>query len=160
MASHFFYMSTRFARKRKKSQRGNTLAEDTPAGAAGAAGPGPATEQAPVKAIGVTWRILEKGIMTSPSFTITITARQTIRVADRDVELEMDRRGLSIKTNSEELIIDPRYNVAELRRGDKLVAISNKVVYKGEVYEAKDFAELVKRKVKELIEEAAATVGL
>jgi len=40
------------------------------------------------------------------------------------------------------------------------VVVSSEVRYGGRVYEAKDFAELVKKSVKELIEEAAATVGL
>jgi len=135
--------------------------------AAGASGAGPATEQAPISAIDGTWRILEKGIMTSPSFTITITARQAIKVADRDVELEIDRRGLSLKSGGEELVVDPRYNAAMLYSGDRLVAVSDKVRYvwrfrpEGEaIYEAKDFAALIKNAVKELIEEAAATAGL
>ena len=128
--------------------------------AAGASGRGPATEPAPVNAPGATWRVLEKGIMTSPSFKIVITARQTIKVADGDVELEIDRRGLSIKTGDEELVVDPRYNTAMLYSGDKLVAQSSKVRYvwrfrpEGEtVYEAKDFATLIRNAVEELIEE-------
>ena len=133
-----------------------------PAPAGGASvGAGPATEQAPVNTPSAMWLILEKGIMTSPSFKIVVTTRQTIKIVDRDVELEMDRRGLSLKSSDEELVIDPRYNTAVLYRGDRLVAVSDKVRYvwrfrpEGEViYETKDFAMLIKNAVKELIEEA------
>jgi hypothetical protein len=135
--------------------------------AAGAAGAGLATEQAPIDAPGRMWYIIERGIMVNPTFSIEIKARQTVTVRSRDIELEIDCFGLSIKVGDTELIIDPRYNTAVLRRGGKLIAISDKVRYRWlrgqeyeKVYEAKDFAELVKRSVKELIEEAAATAGL
>jgi hypothetical protein len=124
-------------------------------------------EKAPIDVFSEAWHIVEKGIMVSPTFTITIKARHSIVVSGRDVEVEIDRFGLSLRTGDEELIIDPRYNSAELKRRGKLVAISDKVRYRWihgqeyvKVYEAKDFAELVKKSVKELIEEAAATAGL
>ncbi len=128
---------------------------------AGASGRGLATEPAPIDVPSTVWHIVERGIMVNPTFDIVVKARQVIRVADRDVEVEIDRFGLSIKSGDVELIIDPRYNSAELRKGDKLVAISDKVRYRWlrgseyeKVYEAKEFAELVRNKVKELIEEA------
>ncbi len=144
------------------------LGQNVPAGeAGGASGRGPATEPAPIDVPINAWHIVERGIMVNPTFTITINARQAVRVSSRDVEVEIDCFGLSIKAGDTELIIDPRYNAAELRRGGRLVAISNKIRYRWmrgqeyeKIYEAKDFAELVKKSVKELIEEAAATVGL
>jgi hypothetical protein len=127
---------------------------------AGASGAGLATEQPPLAVPIKTWYIVEKGIM-STTFTITIKARHSIVVSDRDVEVEIDRFGLSVRVGDEELIIDPRYNVAELKKRDKLVAISDKVKYRWihgpeyeKIYEAKDFANLIKKSVKELIEEA------
>jgi hypothetical protein len=128
---------------------------------AGASGRGPATEPVPIDVPAKAWYIVEKGVMSSPTFTITIKARQSIVVSDRDIEVEIDHFGLSIRVYDEELIIDPRYNVALLIKRDKLVAISNKVRYMWihgpeyeKVYEAKDFANLVKKSVKELIEKA------
>jgi hypothetical protein len=106
------------------------------------------------------WHILEKGIMTEPTYTISIKARHVVKVADRDVEVEVDCFGVAIRSGDEELIVDPRYNVAELRRRGNLVAVSDKVRYvwihdksRREIYEAREFAELVKNSVKELIEE-------
>ncbi len=126
-----------------------------------------ATEKAPIDVFSGAWRIVEKGVMVEPTFTIAIKARHSIVVSSRDIEVEIDRFGLSLRVGDEELIIDPRYNVAELRKRSELIAISDKVRYKWihgqeyvKVYEAKDFAELVKKSVKELIEEATATVGL
>jgi hypothetical protein len=136
------------------------------AGAAGVGGPGPATEQGPIEVFSEAWHVVEKGVMVNPTFTITIKARHSIVVSSRDIEVEIDRFGLSLRVGDEELIIDPRYNSAELRKSGKLIAISDRVRYRWihrpdvKVYEAKDFAELVKQSVKELIEEAAATAGL
>ena len=124
---------------------------------AGAAGAGPANQQAPIVADDA-WKIIEKGVRVDPTFTITIVARQTIRMTARDVEAEIECNGITLKFPHEELIIDPRYGTAVLRRGGGLVAVSNEVQYMGEIYEAEDFAELIKRRVKELIEEAAATL--
>jgi len=119
------------------------------------------TEPVPVDVPTKAWYIVEKGIMASPAFTITIKARHSIVVSDRDIEVEIDHFGLSIRVYDEELIIDPRYNVAELKKRGKVVAISDKVKYRWihgpeyeKVYEAKDFAKLIKKSVKELIEEA------
>jgi hypothetical protein len=137
------------------TQNNNVAAER----AAGASGAGPATEQ-PLTVPTEVWRIVEKGILAS-SFSITIRARQAILISSDDVEVEIDHFGLGIRTYSYELIIDPRYNVAELRKNGKLVAVSSKVKYiwiHGQeyetIYEAKDFANLIKKSVKELIEEA------
>ncbi len=120
-----------------------------------------ATEPAPVDAPDKVWHIVENGIMINPTFTIMIKARQAVVVRSRDIELEIDRFGLSIRDRITEMIIDPRYNTAELKRNGKLIAISDKVRYKpvlrtelGKIYEAREFAELVKAKVKELIEES------
>ncbi len=133
------------------------------------AGRGPAWQQnrAPIDVFSEAWRIVEKGVMVEPTFTITIKARHSIVVGSRDIEVEIDRFGLSLRVGDEELIIDPRYNTAELRKHGELIAISDKVRYRWihgqeyvKVYEAKDFAELVKKSVKELIEEAATTAGL
>jgi hypothetical protein len=129
--------------------------------AGGAQAGGPATEAGPINVPEDVWYIIEKGIMVNPTFTITIKARNCIVLSSRDVEVEIDRFGLSIKIGDEELIIDPRYNTAELWRRGKLVAISNKVRYRwilsglGEkVYETKEFAAMVRNAVKELIEES------
>jgi ribosomal protein L25 (general stress protein Ctc) len=127
---------------------------------AGVSGRDLATEPAPVDVPTNAWYVVEGGIKTNPTFTIEIKARQTIKVVGRDVEVEIDRFGLIIRTASAELIIDPRYNSAELRRGGKLIAVSDKVRYGWilcreckSIYEAREFAELIKNKVKELIEE-------
>ena len=132
----------------------------------GRGGPGrgcggsPATVPAPIDAPDKTWYIVEGGIKTDPTFTITIKTRYAIIVESRDIEVEIDCFGLGIKVGDTELIVDPRYNVAELRKGDRLVAISNKVRYRWvfgpereKVYDAREFAELVKNAVKKLIEE-------
>jgi len=136
-----------------------TQDREAPRGA-GAAGAGPATEQAPIVVDADAWYIVEKGVKTNPTFTITIKARQSIRIVARDVEAEVDCKGVELRFAGAELVVDPRYNTALLRRSGSLVAVSSKVRYGGRVYEARDFAELVKKSVKELIEEAAATVGL
>jgi hypothetical protein len=127
---------------------------------AGAVGRGLATEPAPIDAPANVWYIIEKGILTNPTFTIEIKAREAIRVYGRDVEVEIDRFGLSVKTGSAELIIDPRYNEARLQRSGKLIAVSDKVRYRWirgstyeQIYETKDFAKLIRNAVKELIEE-------
>jgi hypothetical protein len=106
------------------------------------------------------WYVLERGIMTEPTFTISIKARQAVKVVGKDVEVEVDCFGVAIRSGDEELILDPRYNAAELRRGGALVAVSDKVRYvwifdksRQEIYETREFAELVKNSVKELIEE-------
>ena len=128
---------------------------------AGVSGRGPTTEPAPIDAPDKTWHIIERGIMVNPTFTITIKTIYAIIVESRDIEVEIDCFGLGIKVGDTELIVDPRYNVAELRKGDRLVAISNKVRYRWlrgqkyeEIYETKEFADLVKNAVKKLIEEA------
>jgi hypothetical protein len=144
----------------------NTQSQVAAKRAAGAAGPGLATEQGPIDVFSEAWHVVEKGVMVEPTFTITIKARHSIVVSGRDIEVEIDRFGLSLRAGDEELTIDPRYNSAELRKSGKLIAISDRVRYRWihrpdvKVYEAKDFAELVKKSVKELIEEAAATAGL
>jgi hypothetical protein len=139
------------------ANRNGYVAGSTPAGALGR---GLATEPAPIDAPTKLWCIIERGILTNPTFTIEIKAREAIRVYSRDVEVEVDQFGLSVKTASAELIIDPRYNVAELRRNGKLVAISDKVRYQWirgptheQIYKARDFAELIRNAIKELIEE-------
>ncbi len=126
----------------------------------GASGRGLATEPAPVDVPDKTWYVVEGGIKTNPTFTITITARQTILIRGCGVEVEIDRFGLGIKDGISELIVDPRYDIAELKRNGKLVAISSRVRYRPlfgpereVVYSAREFAELVKTKVKELIAE-------
>jgi hypothetical protein len=110
---------------------------------------------------GSAWYIVEKGIMTT-TFTITIETRHTVKVATEVVEAEVDRRGVTLrfKLLDLELVIDPRYDTALLRRQGELVAVSNSVSYHGVVMSATDFAMFVKKSVKELIEEAVATIGL
>ena len=135
---------------------------DMPASmAGGVSGRGPATEPAPIDVPTGTWYIVEGGIKTDPTFTITIKARHAIIVASRDIEVEISRFGLSIRNGYAELIIDPRYNTAVLETRGRLIAVSNKVRYRWlrgqkyeEIYEAKEFADLVKNAVKKLIEEA------
>jgi len=128
--------------------------------AGGASGRGPATEPAPIDVPTGTWYIVEGGIKTDPTFTITIKARHAIIVASRDIEVEISRFGLSIRNGYAELIIDPRYNTAVLETRGRLIAVSNKVRYRWlrgqkyeEIYETKEFADLVKNAVKKLIEE-------
>jgi hypothetical protein len=68
--------------------------------------------------------------------------------------------GITLISGDRRLDIDHRYNVAvEERRGD-VAAVSNTIRYRGTVYEAKEFVELFKRRVRELMIEAAATVGV
>ncbi len=126
----------------------------------GALGRGPATEPAPIDVPINAWHIIEGGIKTNPAFTVTITAIQSIVIRGCGIELEIDRFGLSIKDHITEMIIDPRYNTAILKRNGKLIATSNKVRYRplfGQerevIYSAKEFAELVKSRTKELIVE-------
>jgi hypothetical protein len=138
----------------------NKNSQTPAAGAGGVSGRGLATESAPIDAPRVVWYIVEKGIMVNPTFNVVIKARQTIVVSCRDVEIEIDRFGLSLKTGDTELIIDPRYNVAELRKHGNPIAVSDKVRYRWihgpvyeQIYDAKDFASLIKNAVKEIIEE-------
>jgi len=128
--------------------------------AAGASGRGPATEPAPIDVDADAWYIVERGARVEPTFTVSIAARLTIKITTRDVEVEVEHNGITLRFMHEELIIDPRYNVAELRRCGELVAVSNKVRYKGKIYEAREFVALVKKSVKELMEEAAVSIGL
>ena len=80
----------------------------------------------------------------------------------RDVEVEVDCKGVALKFKllDLKLIIDDRYNTALLKRGDKLVAVSDKVRYYGVEMPASDFAAFVRKSIRELINESAAEVGL
>ena len=133
---------------------------------AGASGRGPATEPAPIDVPTSAWYIIEGGVMANQTYTITIKARWAVTVSGRDIEVKIDHFGLSLRVNDTELIIDPRYNSAVLRKNSKPVAVSSKVRYRWilrpdvTVYEAKDFADLVKKSVKELIEETLAKIGI
>ena len=95
-----------------------------------------------------------------PTFTIAIRARQEVKVEIRGEVAVVGRDGITLMSGDRRLDIDHRYNTAveEVRRGG--VAVAERVAYRGAVYEAREFVELFRRRVRELIEEAASTVGL
>jgi len=94
-----------------------------------------------------------------PTFTITIRARQEVKIEIRGEVATVGRNGITLVSGDRRLDIDHRYNSAvEEVRG--AVAVAERVAYRGVVYEAREFVELFKRRVRELVEEAAATVGL
>jgi len=119
-------------------------------------------EVAPIEVPGSAWLIVEKGVKAQPTFTITIKRKQAVEVETRDVEVEINQKGvtLSFKLLDLELVIDDRYNTALLRRHGRLVAVSDRVRYYGVVMAAADFAMFVRRSVKELIEETATEIVL
>jgi hypothetical protein len=95
-----------------------------------------------------------------PTFTVTIRARWEVRVEVRGEVAVVGRDGITLVSGDRKLDVDSRYNTAvEEVRGD-VVAVAERVAYRGTVYEAKEFAELFRRHVRRLMEEAAATVGL
>ena len=128
---------------------------------AGASGRGPTTESAPIDVPGPAWLIVEKGIRAGP-YEVVIRAREAVRVVARDVETEINCKGITLKFKllDTELIIDDRYNTALLKRRSELTAVSDRVKYYGVEMAAADFATFVRRSVKELIEEALVKIGL
>jgi hypothetical protein len=94
-----------------------------------------------------------------PTFTVTIRARLEVEVEVRGEVAVVRRDGITLVSGDRRLDIDHRYNAAVEKRGDG-VAVAERVAYRGAVYEAKEFVELFRRRVRELIEEAASTVGL
>jgi hypothetical protein len=95
-----------------------------------------------------------------PTFTITLRARWEVRIEiDGEVAL-VGVNGITLLSGDRRLDVDPRYNTAVEEAQGSVVAVAEKVAYRGTVYEAKEFVELFKRHVKKLIEETAATVGL
>jgi hypothetical protein len=97
---------------------------------------------------------------TVPTFTITIRMRHEVEVEIRGEVAVVGRDGITLVSGDRRLDIDHRYNTAveEVRHGG--VAVAERVAYRGAVYEAREFVELFRRRVRELIEEAASTVGL
>jgi len=108
------------------------------------------------------WLIVEKGVKTHPTFTISIERKQAVKVITKDIEVEVNCKGvtLSFKLLDLKLLIDDRYNTALLERRGKLVAVSDRVRYYGAEMAAADFAAFIRKSVKELIEETATEVGL
>jgi hypothetical protein len=94
-----------------------------------------------------------------PTFTVEIRARLEVKVEIRGEVAVVGRDGITLISGDRRLDIDPRYNAAVERRGDD-VAVAERVAYRGTVYEAREFVELFRRCVKELVGEAVATVGL
>ena len=118
-------------------------------------------EVAPIEVPRPAWLIVEGGIRAG-LYEVVIRARETVRVVARDVEAEINCKGITLKFKllDTELIIDDRYNTALLRRRGELVAVSDRVKYYGVEMAAADFAMFVRRSVKELIEETLAKIGL
>jgi len=129
---------------------------------AGVSGRGLATESAPIDVPNGAWRIVEKGIKAEPTYEIIIKARQAVKVASKDIEAEVDCRGVSLSFMllDTELVIDDRYNAALLKKGDKVIASSDRVRYYGVEMDATDFAMVIRRSVKELIEETLTKIEL
>ena len=136
------------------------LGQGAPTIGGGAAGQGLATEPAPIDVndLGIVWHIFDKGARVVPTYKITIETRQRIRINIESEEMEIGYDGVTLSDGIDELVIDHRYNTALLRRSGKLVAVSDKVRYHGQVMSAADFVHQLKKSAKELIEEAAATV--
>ena len=132
----------------------NATSDRDHAGAGG--GPGNGTPAIDVDRFRIAWYIIEKSAKVVPTYTIEIKARLSIRITVEDEEIEIEPNGITLKSGDDELVIDPRYNTAVLRKRGK-TTVSNKVKY-GTIYEVKTFAELVKKSVKELIEETASSV--
>jgi len=129
----------------------------------GAGAPGGAQQQNPpidVDYYDVAWYVIDRVAMTVPTFKITIQARLEVKIEIGGDVAAVGCDGITLISGDRRLDIDHRYNTAvEERRGD-VAAVSNAVRYRGAVYEAKEFAELFKRRVRELIMEAAATAGV
>jgi hypothetical protein len=107
--------------------------------------------------------VLDRIAMVVPTFTITLKVRDEMRIEIKGEVAEIGHNGITLISGDRRLDIDPRYNSAveerrTWRRHD--VVVAEKVRYRGTVYEAKEFVELFKKRAKELMEEAAATVGL
>ena len=134
------------------------------AGAAGGGGgPGNRTPAISVNHYDIVRYVVDKIAKVVPTYTITIKARQEIEIEIRGDVAEIGCNGITLKSGDWSIDMDPRYNSAVERRikvYEEHIVVSDKVEYRGVVYEVKDFVELFKRRVKELIEETAATVGL
>ncbi|MFZ8811884.1 MAG: hypothetical protein ACO2PN_27770 [Pyrobaculum sp.] len=134
------------------------------AGAAGAGG-GP-SNRTPAISVGhydIARYVVDKIAKVVPTYAITIKARQEVKIEIRGDVAEIGCNGITLRSGDWSVDMDPRYNSAVERRIEgyrERVTVSDKVEYRGVVYEVKDFVELFKRRVKELIEETAATVGL
>jgi hypothetical protein len=103
---------------------------------------------------------MDRVAMTVPTFRITIQARHEVKIEIEGDTATMGHDGITIISGDRRIDIDHRYNAAVEERRGKNVVVSNTVRYRGVVYEAKEFVELFKKRVRELIIEAAATVGL
>jgi len=129
----------------------------------GAGAPGGARQRNPpidVDYYDAAWHVIDRVALTVPTFKITIQARQEVVIEIGGDVAAVGCDGITLMSGDRRLDVDHRYNAAvESYRGD-VAAVSNTVRYRGAVYEAKEFVELFKRRVKELIMEAAATVGV
>ena len=129
----------------------------------GAGAPGGARQQNPpidVDYYDVAWHVVDRVAMAVPTFKITIQARQEVKIEIGGDVAAVGCDGITLISGDRRLDIDHRYNTAVEERRGGVAAVSNAVRYRGAVYEAKEFVELFKRRVKELIMEAAATVGV
>ena len=134
-----------------------SMAAAEAAGAGG--GPGNGTAAISIDYYDVAWYVFDKVAMVIPSSTITIRARQEIKIEIGDDAAIIGHNGITLKSGDRVIDIDPRYNAA-VEHSKKNVAVSSKVKYRGDVYEVKDFVELFKKRVRELIEESMAIVTL
>ena len=94
-----------------------------------------------------------------PTFKITIRARHEAVIEVRGDVAIIGRNGITLLSDDRRLDIDHRYNVA-VERYRNTTSVSDAIRYRGVVYGARDFAELFRRRARELIAEAVATVGL
>jgi hypothetical protein len=135
------------------STKNEDMAASTAAGASG--GPGNRTAAISIDYYDVAWYIIDKIAMVIPSSTITIKARQEIKIEIGDDAAIIGHNGITLKSGDRVIDIDPRYNAA-VEHNKKTVAVSGKIKYRGNVYEVKDFVELFKKRVRELIDMMAS----
>ena len=107
--------------------------------------------------------VVDKIAKVVPTYVITIKARQEVKIEIKGDVAEIGCNGITLKSGDWSIDMDPRYNSAVERRikvYEEHIVVSDKIEYRGVVYEVKDFVELFKKCVKELIEETVATVRL
>jgi hypothetical protein len=103
---------------------------------------------------------MDRVAMTVPTFKITIQVRHEVKVEIGGDVAAAGCDGITIISGGRRIDIDHRYNTAVEERREGTIAVSNTVRYRGTVYEAKEFVELFKKRVRELMIEAAAATGV
>jgi uncharacterized protein (UPF0254 family) len=133
---------------------------EVPAQAGGArGGPGNRTPAISVDYYDVVWHVIDKVAKVVPMFTITLRARQEVKIEIEGSTAEIGCNGITLRSSNRKVDMDPRYNAAAELYNNKVV-VSDRVEYRGAVYEVFEFVELFKKRVRELIEEIIAAAGL